>query len=331
MKQNLQNIDLNLLLVFDLLMQERNLSRAAVRLHKSQPAVSNGLSRLREQLGQPLFRRTARGLEPTPEATALHGSVRQALSLLQAGIFAQESFDPDTARTFRLSMNDDAQLRLLPALMARLRPLAPRVVLQVLPDTGMPLPQRLAGGDLDLAIDYLYFDDPDLLYQPISEERLVVIGRAGHPAFRNGLGKRAYLAAQHVSILPRAGRGSPLEIVLGSAKLQRKVQLQLPHYLSIPAIVAGTELLGTIPLNLARCFARSYELQIEEFPFEISPIQVSLLWHRQQEHVSGLQWLKEQILQTALHVKSESAGGFRPRGGIRPLPPAAPACRSSGR
>lgn len=305
MKLNLHKVDLNLLLVFDTLMQERNLSRAAERMHKSQPAVSNALSRLREQLGQPLFRRTAKGLEPTAEAMTLHGPVRQALYLLQSGIGAQESFHPDTERIFRLSMNDDAQLRLLPALMARLKPLAPRVILQILPDEGTLLPQRLASGDLDLAIDYLYFDDPDLLYQPLTEESLAVIGRAGHPAFRDGLDKKAYLAAQHVSILPRAGRGSPLEIVLGSAKVRRNVQLQVPYYMTIPAIVASTDLLGTVPLNLARHFARSHDFQIAEFPFDISAIQISLIWHRKQEHVSGLQWLKEQILQTALHAKGQ--------------------------
>jgi len=321
MKQNLQRIDLNLLLVFDTLMQERNLSRAATRLHKSQPAVSNALSRLREQLEQPLFRRTAKGLEPTAEAVGLHRSVRQALSLLQSGIGGQESFQLDTARTFRLSMNDDAQLRLLPAVMARLKSLAPQVVLQVLPDMDTLLPQRLASGDLDLAIDYLHFDEPDLLYQPITEERLAVIGRAGHPALRDGLDQKAYLAAQHVSILPRAGRGSPLEIVLGSAKVRRNVQLQVPHYLTIPAIVASTDLLGTIPLNLARYFARNYDLQIAEFPWEISTIQVSLIWHWQQEHAPGLQWLKEQIMQTVLHAKT--AGGSKskvrhPRGDVAP-------------
>ncbi|WP_265923401.1 LysR family transcriptional regulator [Cupriavidus nantongensis] len=131
MNQNLQQIDLNLLFVFDMLMQERNLSRAAERLHKSQPAVSNALSRLREQLGQPLFRRTAKGLEPTAGAMTLHVPVRQALRLLQAGLAVQESFQPDTERTFRLSMNDYGQLRLLPSLMTRLMALAPQVKLQV--------------------------------------------------------------------------------------------------------------------------------------------------------------------------------------------------------
>lgn len=187
MKLNLQQLDLNLLLVFDALMRERNLSRAAIRLHRSQPAVSNALARLREQLDQPLFRRTAKGLEPTAAALALYVPVRQALHLLQAGLGSQETFDPHTARTFRLTMNDYAQLRLLPGLVTRLKTLAPRVTLEVRPDEGASIPAQLASGELDLAIDYLYFDEPELAYRPVGEERLVVIGRQGHPAFRGGL------------------------------------------------------------------------------------------------------------------------------------------------
>lgn len=182
MKLNLQQLDLNLLLVFDALMRERNLSRAAIRLHRSQPAVSNALARLREQLDQPLFRRTAKGLEPTAAALALYVPVRQALHLLQAGLGSQEAFDPHTARSFRLTMNDYAQLRLLPGLVTRLKTLAPRVTLEVRPDEGASIPAQLASGELDLAIDYLYFDEPELAYRPVGEERLVVIGLPGNPA-----------------------------------------------------------------------------------------------------------------------------------------------------
>jgi DNA-binding transcriptional LysR family regulator len=296
---NLLHLDLNLLVVFDLLMQERNLSRAALRLHRSQPAVSNSLARLREQLGQPLFRRTSKGLEPTAGAMALHAPVRQALLLLQAGLGPQGTFQPETERTFKLALNDYGQLRLLPGVMARLKSLAPRVILQVMPDEGSLVPRRLAEGDLDLAIDYLYFNEPELQYQQLVEERLVVIARQGHPAFRNGLDEAAYRDAQHVSILPRLGRGSPLEIVLGSAKVQRHVQLLVPHYLPIPAIVARTDLLGTVPRRLADHFARSYALEQCEVPFPTPAIQVSLIWHKQQQSVPGLNWLKEQIMEVA--------------------------------
>lgn len=147
------------------------------------------------------------------------------------------------------------------------------------------------------AFDYLYFDEPELAYRPVGEERLVVIGRQGHPAFRGGLDRAAYEAAQHVSILPRVGRGSPLEIVLGSARVQRQVQLLVPHYLTIPAIVASTELLGTVPRRLAERFAGSHGLQLADVPFEMAPVQVNLIWHRQQEATPGLQWLREQIVQ----------------------------------
>ncbi|WP_044874262.1 LysR family transcriptional regulator [Pseudomonas sp. LFM046] len=297
MNLNLRRIDLNLLLVFDALMQEQNLSRAATRLHMSQPAVSNALARLRSQLGEPLFKRTARGMLPTAHAQVLYGPVRQALKLLQLGLGAQEVFDPEAEHCFRLSMNDYAQAMLLPALLEQLRREAPRVALEVQDDEAQSLMTRLATGELDLAIDYLYFDNPDLCYQPLMEEELVVIGRAEHPAFAGGLTLEGYLGSQHVLILPRAGRGSPLEIVLGSAKIKRQAGLQVPHYLTIPPIVARSDLLGTVPRRLAKHFAALYALEVAPLPVATPPVQVSLIWHRQQELAPGLRWLREQLAQ----------------------------------
>ncbi|WP_017939921.1 LysR family transcriptional regulator [Zestomonas thermotolerans] len=295
MPVNLRTLDLNLLLVFDALMQEQNLSRTAQRLHLSQPAVSNALARLRAQLGEPLFVRTARGMSPTPQAQALYEPVRQALHLLRLGLDAREAFDPAGEHLFRLSMNDYAQAILLPSLLARLSEHAPRTVLTVQGDDAETLTRRLAGGELDLAIDYLYFDDDQLCYQPLLTEQLVVIGRAGHPAFAGGLDLDGYQRSQHVSILPRAGRGSPLEIVLGSAKVRRQTQLHVPHYLTIPPIVARSELLGTVPRRLAEQFAPVYALEVAPLPVEMPDVQVSLIWHRQQELSPGLRWLRERI------------------------------------
>ena len=106
---NLRQLDLNLLLVFDALMQEQNLSRAAVRLHLSQSTVSNALARLRKQLGEPLFQRTARGMLPTPQAQVLYGPVREALHVLRTGLAPQAEIDSNSELTFRVSMNDYAQ------------------------------------------------------------------------------------------------------------------------------------------------------------------------------------------------------------------------------
>lgn len=296
MTVNLGELDLNLLRVFDALMQEQNLSRAAQRLHLSQPATSNALARLRSQLDEPLFVRTARGMQPTARAHALHGPVRQALRLLAEGLAPAGTFEPEVAEAaFTLAMNDYAQATLLPGLVTRLSHVAPRVVLSVQPDTADTLVSRLSAGTLDLAIDYLHFDGPELCYEPLVEEALCVVARRGHPALAGGLTAKAFEASHHVSVQPRAGRGSPLEIVLGAAKVRRQVQLFVPYYLTIPSIVATTELLGVVPLRMAETFARVVPMDIAPLPFAMPKTQVSLLWHKQQALAPGLTWLRSEL------------------------------------
>ena len=295
MISNLRQLDLNLLLVFDALMQEQNLSQAAERLHLSQSTVSNALARLRQQLGEPLFQRTARGMVPTPQAHALYGPVRQALQLLRTGLGPQQSIDLAADLSFRVSMNDYGQAVFLPQLLARMQALAPHLVLSVQPDDADTLVKRLKTGELDLAIDYLPLNDADLRYQPLLEEELAVIARTDHPACKAELTPAQFQECQHIALPQRAGRGSPLEIVLGSAKLRRKIPLYVPNYLSIPALVAQTDMLGTVPRRLAAHFAQQYSLQIFPLPITMPPIQVSLIWHKQQDASVGLKWLREQI------------------------------------
>ncbi len=302
-------LDLNLLRVFDALMQEGHLTRAAERLHLSQPAVSNALARLREQLGAPLFVRNARGMTPTAQALALYGPVRAALRLLQDGLAPEAAFEPQHAeQRFHLSMNDYAQFALLPALLARVRDQAPLLVLQVEPDAADTLPTRLAAGTLDLALDYLHFEAPELCYQALHQEELVVIARQGHPALSRGgrsISLARYEAARHVTIPPRAGRGSPLEIVLGSAKVRRRVGLFVPGYMAIPGVVAQSDLLGTVPRRLADASATSLPLAVLPLPFAMPPVQVSLIWHRQQDGNRGLQWLRQQVVEAVVGLTQQ--------------------------
>ena len=296
---NLRQLDLNLLLVFDALMQEQNLSRAALRLHMSQPTVSNALGRLRQQMGEPLFQRTARGMLPTAQAHLLYGPIRQAIELLRVGLGPQDAFDTSADVSFRLSMNDYTSASLLPPLLARLKSVAPLVRLSVQTDDADTLQKRLATAALDLAVDYLHFDDEDLRYQPLREEQLAVIARKSHPACKKGLTLAAYQACHHVSIQPRAGRGSPLEIVLGSAKVRRQIQLHVSHYLAIPAIVAQSDLLGTVPQRMAVELGHAFNIDAFPLPLEMPPVQMSLIWHRNQDAAPGLRWLRGQITDLA--------------------------------
>lgn len=299
MIQNLRQLNLNLLVVFDMLMREQQLARAAEQLHMSQPAVSNALARLRSQLGQPLFTRTARGLVPTPQAVALHEPIRQAMHLLMLALGPQAEFDASRPHTFRLAMNDYAQGYLLPLLMAHLSAVAPGVTLSVMDLPADQLPRALATGEVDLAIDYLYFEDEDLRYEPWLEQFVSVIGRAGHPAFQAGLTLAGYEASSHVSVQPRAGRGSPLEIVLGSARMRRNVALWVPHYLGIPAIVANTDLLGVVPTPLASNASVQHGLEVAPLPVAMPGVQVSLIWHEHQDRSPALRWLRAELASLA--------------------------------
>lgn len=303
MIKNLQQMDLNLLLVFDALMQEQNLSRAALRLHRSQPAVSNSLARLREQLDQPLFIRTAQGLKPTAQAQALYQPIRQALSILQRSLSNDSGIDSQSEQHLHLSMNDYAQAILLPLLSQRLQQAVPRWTLSVHNDDAKQIVRKLNDGELDLAIDYLHFDDPQLCYEPLHEEPLCVIARKDHPALAEGLSLEAYKSAKHVSVLSRDGRGSPLEIVLGSSRVQRQVQLYLPNYLPLPAIVANTDLLATVPAQLPKLWGTQFPLSSAPLPLPLNGVQISLIWHRSQDRSPSMRWLREQLQQATASTR----------------------------
>ena len=188
---NISGLDLNLLIAFESLLDERHVGRAANRVGLSQPAFSNALSRLRSRLQDPLFVRTNRGMIPTPRAEHLSGPVRKALSLLRETLEAPRVFDPITsAQRFRIAVSDDVELRLVLFLATQI--LTGRVQLQTQRLDGLfVIPEsELRSGSLDLAIGY--FNDarslaPTFLMEPLFEERNVVIGRRGHPALRRRL------------------------------------------------------------------------------------------------------------------------------------------------
>lgn len=296
MIQNLRQLNLNLLLVFDALMEEQNLSRAAERLYMSQPAASNALAKLRAQLDDPLFKRTSHGMQPTARARLIHEPVRQALQLLKLGLSPTDNFDNSAEHLFRLAMNDYAQERLLPQLMALMEQELPLGIIAVQDDDADSLSKRLAAGDLDLAVDYLHLNDHNLRYQTITEEELVAIGRHGHPAFEEGLTLDDYHQCQHVSLLTRSNRGSPLEIVLGAAKIRRKVSVYVPNFLTMTPIVAKTDLIAAIPRRQAEKAQLFYPIQIAPMPIAIPPIPVSLIWHKQQDSSASLLWLRQRIV-----------------------------------
>lgn len=293
---NLRSLDLNLLTVFDALMREQHLTRAADRLNMSQPAVSNALSRLRVQLRDPLFVRTSKGMLPTAKATQLYGSVRQALEVLQQALSEKFEFDPRASRRkFALSMNDYGEQMFLPLLMMAMRSQAPGLQFAIELETGESLRQRLQQGTLDVAFDYMQINGPEFMHEAVGEEELVVVASAQHPELSDELSLEQYLALPHVTLKTRDRIGTPLEIVLGRRRLNRNTVVEVPHLLTMPAIVATTDMLCTIPRRLAEAQAAVLPLCIYSLPLECPAIPVYMIWHASFEKDGGHCWLRESL------------------------------------
>lgn len=292
----LTDVDLNLFLVFEALMVERNVTRAATRLRRSQPAISNALTRLRARWRDPLFVRHARGVTPTPRAVALQPAVSEALRRLREGLVPPEPFDPRTTkRTFVIAASDHAQLLVVPELARRLREW-PSVVLRV-----VPLPLQFPGveierGELDLVLGVFDVAPGDrapvgLKRQLLADERMVAIGRKGNPALKKPLEVAARLPQLNVS--PRGGT------VSRARGPERNIVLFVPHYLTAPWVLAETDLIAVIPESLARRFAQRFALQVVPLPPATPRLKVVQLWHPSVHEQPANQWLRAEVQRAA--------------------------------
>lgn len=293
---NLRSLDLNLLTVFDALMQEQHLSRAAANLNMSQPAVSNALARMRVQFKDPLFVRTAQGMLPTAKAEQLYPPLRQALEGIKAAFDAKLGFEPASAqRQFRLSMNDYGEQIFMPELMPLLRLQAPNLSISIELETGETLRHRLQQGTLDLAFDYIAINDVDFIHEEVGKEELAVVASINNALISDQLSVEEYLQVPHLTLKNRDRIGTPLEIVLGKKRLNRRTVLEVPHMLAMPAIVSNSDLVCTIPKRLAEAQSTLWPLKIVPLPFHVPSIPVYMIWHKSYAEDLGHRWLREQV------------------------------------
>jgi DNA-binding transcriptional LysR family regulator len=304
---NLQTLDLNLLLVFEALMDERNVTRAAKRVGLSQPAMSNALARLRRTFDDPVLVRTPDGMLPTPRAQALIVPVRTALAQLRGALEERPAFDPAASqRIFHLLANDYVELLLLPQVSAELQQQAQEVKLHVYrprnlfhPPTAIDL-----ADSFDLALGF--FPDALTLESEIRsavlwEERNVCLARTNHPAIRGEITLQQYAAAQHVAVFYKAQGAGLIDTLLEQQGLARRVALLVPHFVSAPFVVAASDLIATVPKRLAQRFVE-LSLQVLPVPLEMPPFRLTLLWHERFDHDAAHTWLRELLLTTAAKV-----------------------------
>lgn len=316
--RNFSSLDLNLLRVFDEVMVERSLTRAGLRLSMTQPAVSNALRRLRETLGEDLFRRNGFGVEPTAYAQTIWPTVRDALQQLK-DVLAPGVFDPAThERTFILTMADVTASMLMPGLMRWLTHEAPGVNIRVLPLTTRDPREALQSGEVELAVghfpgvmaeidaNHLQEVGSRFSHLRLYESRYVVAMRCDHPWAGKPIALSDYCAGQHL-LVNFAGRAHGyVDEALAQVGLERRVSLTVNQFFTAARVVATTDMITTLPRHFLEASGMSDALWITELPLPVPAVVVDALWCKALDTQPAHQWLRNAVVQSSNFSVSEA-------------------------
>ena len=301
---NVYAIDLNLLSVFEAIWSERSVTRAAAKIGRSQPAVSNALGRLRRQLRDPLFVRAGKTMVPTPRAVELAPEIDSAFGHVRRA-FEASAFRPEESRhSFRLASSDEIEQALFPALAERLSASAPGVTISGRRLAGLfETPEiELRSGAVDFAIGRLPAPpsvESGLYSRRLYDDSVVCIARAGNPAVGRRLGLRRFLSARHVAAFyPGEGPGL-VDRAISERGHKREVVLSVPHLLSIPFVVASTDLIATLPGSVVEAYESILPIRRFPCPIAIPPLAVNLVWHARTHENAPHVWLRKEIVEAA--------------------------------
>lgn len=297
-----RRFDLNLLTVLDVLLEECGVNATARRLGMSQPNVSFALSKLRLHFGDDLLIRVGNTMQPTALGDSLRGPLRLMMAKLEADILADRQFDPETSeRRFVISTSDIGELVFLPRLMAELSRRAPGITLQSRSMSPEELEPAMAGGAVDLALGYF----PDLnganfLTQKLFDHPFACIARAGHPLAAPGWSLDTYLSLGHIVVAQRGRSQEMFEEHLAALGLSRRIQLHSPHFMSVPLLIAGSDLISTVPAAVGGIFATMANLRVIVPPLASPTISIQQFWHRRVHKDLAVSWLRRLIAELFL-------------------------------
>lgn len=313
-------IDLNLLKVFDAVLEDGNLLRAGRRLNLSQSAVSHALTRLREVIGDELFVRTAKGMVPTARASAMAGPLRDALRRIEATLGVEPFVPQQSRRRFVIAANDHVTAVVVTEVSRRLQAAAPGIDLVIRPSTRLDLAEQIDVGRIDLAIGIFAQVPPRLNARTLLTQGEVIVMRKGHPAAKRkltladlgryplvtvsvggqeegavggfilerGLARQAEMFDRHA-----------LEEALAPLKITPRLRMTVPHSLAIPALLHESDMLSIIPSSLARSLAGGGELLVRQLPYPSSSSTLRAVWHRRNEHDVAHVWLRDLVAEAA--------------------------------
>lgn len=304
MPANFRHIDLNLLRVFDAVMAERSLTRAAQALSLSQSAISHAMKRLRESVGEELLTRTATGVIPTARAEAIWPAVRDALAGLQRAI-APGEYDPRSdAADFRVAMADATAAMLMPPMVCAIESLQALANIRVVPLTTRDPRKLLEQGDADVAVGYfptamtaVVAQGPD---SPFRRERLSTseyrcVMRADHPLAREELTLDRYCEAHHLFVSFSGRAHGPIDSALAALGRRRRIVLTVNQFFTAGRVVMQSDLLTALPAHFIEATGYRDRLVDRPVPVQLPTIQVEMLWHARHERDAPQRWLRAQL------------------------------------
>jgi DNA-binding transcriptional LysR family regulator len=294
---HISRLDLNLLVVFDAIYAEGNITRASRQLNLSQPAISHALGRLRHTLDDPLFSRHGRTMTPTPLARRLIEPIRQSLQGIEAALTKGDRFVPQTAsKHFTVAMRDASEVASLALLMPRIAGGAPLVSLSTVRVERRELERELSAGTIDAAIDLLLPLPEQIRRERLGTEWLTVVARPRHPKIGARLTLQTYLDQDHILVSSRRRGLSAEDFELGRHNLRRHIRLRCQSYLAACRVVSKTNLILTMPERYARILNAQFANRLLPFPLKVPAFDTYLYWHANADGDAANAWLRGLLL-----------------------------------
>ncbi len=289
---DIRAVDLNLLKAFDALMHERAVTRAAGRIGLSQPAMSHALSRLRSLFADDLFVRTQTHMEPTARAREIAPLITAAIEHIEAALNLGAGFDPARSPAiFTAGMAEYAEIALVGQLARAFAREAPGATLRLLPASGTDITEQLDRGAIDVAVAHVGNLPAHIEQAVLLRDPFVVVMRRSHPAASRPLSLEAYAAQHHVLVSPRGATSGALDRILVDFGLKRRLALLVATYLAVPAALAASDLVATVPSRTARQIAATAEIAILPLPIDFA-MTVSMAWHRRAAGEPAQTWFR---------------------------------------
>ncbi len=293
-RNDLRKVDLQLLVVFESLMHERNLTRTAEKLFLGQPAISAALTRLRDNFNDPLFVRNGRSMEPTPRASAIFQRLPDALDGISLALSEVQEFEPATSRaTFRVGMSDDVQCGLLPRLLIHLRNEAPNCIVVVRPANFLLLPGLLTSGEVSVGVSYTLQLPANAKSRTLRNIKATVIRADDDTA---SLTLDQFCERPHALISMSGDLSGKIDHDLGLLGRSRHVALAVPHFTGLAALIRNSNLIATVPDYVADELVLAGGLIMEPPPFQIAASQLNMVWRAASDQDPAERWLRQQIM-----------------------------------